>query len=67
MKENLFLVTVKSNDTEYFHIQASTISDAIKRAYDYLNSSNRHPGVSYEITEIKYIGKIAIPNYSLAG
>ncbi len=60
MKENLFLVTVKSNSTEYFHIKASSMFYAVENAYKYLESSNRHPGVSYEIIEIKYVGKIAI-------
>ena len=60
MKENLYLVTVKSIGTEYFHIQASNMAYAVEKAYNYLDSSNRHPGISYEIIEIKHVGKIAV-------
>jgi len=65
MKKNLFLITVKqSSGTEYIHIHGSNIADAISRAYDYLDQS-KTPGVGYEILEVKLVGKIVEPDYSL--
>jgi hypothetical protein len=67
MKKNLFLITVKqSSGTEYLHIDGTNIAIAINKAYDYLDQS-KTPGVGYEILEVKYVGKIAIPNYSNTG
>ena len=67
MKENLFLITVKqSSGTEYLYIDGTNIAIAINKAYDYLDQS-KTPWVGYEILEVKYVGKIAIPNYSNTG
>jgi hypothetical protein len=65
MKKNLFLITVKQyNGTELIHVHGSNIADAISRAYDYLDQS-KTPGVAYEILEVKFVGKIVEPDYSL--
>lgn len=66
MKENLFLITVKSNGTNQFHISGTNLADAIGKAYDYMHQST-HPGVSFEILEAKHVGTVVKPDYSLAG
>jgi hypothetical protein len=66
MKKNLFLITVKQyNGTQSFHIEGTDISDASIRANDYMNQI-RTPGVEFEIIEVKLIGRIVEPDYSLA-
>jgi hypothetical protein len=66
MKKNLFLITVKqSGSTEYLHIDGINMAIAINKAYDYLDQS-KTPGVAYEILEAKYVGKLAIPDYTVS-
>jgi hypothetical protein len=67
MKKNLFLITVKeSGSTEYLYIDGINMAIAINKAYDYLDQ-NKFPGVGFEILEAKYVGTLAIPEYSITG
>jgi len=66
MKSNLYLVTVKTSGTHYLHIKGSTITDAIAKVSDYLEQT-KTPGVGYTIVEVKFVGTIVEPDYSLAG
>jgi len=65
MKKNLFLITVKqAGSTEYLHIDGTNMAIAINKAYDYLDQ-NKFPGVGFEILEAKYVGTLAIPDYTV--
>jgi hypothetical protein len=66
MKRNLFLITVKqAGSTEYLHIDGTNMAIAINKAYDYLDQ-NKFPGVGFEILEAKYVGTLAIPDYTVS-
>lgn len=64
MKTNLYLVTVKDNNTTELHIPGSNIVDALNSAYIYMDNI-KTPGVGYEITDIKYVGKVVISKRDL--
>ena len=57
MKRNLYLITVKTSNTEYLHVKGSTIADAISRVSDYLLQT-KTPGVGFTILEAKFVGTI---------